>query len=154
MSVSSVIWLISLFFDLRQQRKMAVIRFFLQTVHIHVSKVVRLWLWMFLLNFVQYGRILSVKSQQTINDPADIITNKWPVHPAKTQISLGIHPVWSVFAARSVGSLRPIASSCGQRRLISLGRCPGLSESSQDAQVILLVLLCACSFWKIFISFT
>ena len=25
---------------------------------------------------------------------------KWPVCPAKTQISLGIHPVWSVFAVR------------------------------------------------------
>ena len=25
-------------------------------------------------------------------------TTKWPVRPAKTQISLGIHPVWSVFA--------------------------------------------------------
>ena len=31
-------------------------------------------------------------------------TNKMTVHPAKTQISLGIHPVWSVFAVRSVGS--------------------------------------------------
>ena len=28
----------------------------------------------------------------------------WPVHPAKTQINLGIHPVWSVFAVRSIGS--------------------------------------------------
>ena len=25
---------------------------------------------------------------------------KWHVRPAKTQISLGIHPVWSVFAVR------------------------------------------------------
>ena len=31
-------------------------------------------------------------------------TNKMTVRPAKTQISLGIHPVWSVFAVRSVGS--------------------------------------------------
>ena len=30
--------------------------------------------------------------------------NKVSVHPAKTQISLGIHPVWSVFAVRSMGS--------------------------------------------------
>ena len=27
-------------------------------------------------------------------------TTKWHVHPAKTQISLGIRPVWSVFAVR------------------------------------------------------
>ena len=33
---------------------------------------------------------------------------KWPVHPAKTQISLGIRPVWSEFslsAWRSIGTL-------------------------------------------------
>ena len=41
------------------------------------------------------------------------------VRPAKTQISLGIRPVWSVFAVRSVGSLGPELSSCGQRRLRS-----------------------------------
>ena len=29
---------------------------------------------------------------------------KWHVRPAKTQISLGIRPVWSVFAVRSTGS--------------------------------------------------
>ena len=29
---------------------------------------------------------------------------KWRVHSAKTQISLGIHLVWSVFAVHSVGS--------------------------------------------------
>ena len=28
----------------------------------------------------------------------------WPVRPAKTKISLGICPVWSVFAERSLGS--------------------------------------------------
>ena len=31
-------------------------------------------------------------------------TNKMSVRPAKTQISLGIHPVWSVFAVPSMGS--------------------------------------------------
>ena len=31
-------------------------------------------------------------------------STKWSVLPAKTQISLGICPVWSVFAVRSVGS--------------------------------------------------
>ena len=44
---------------------------------------------------------------------------KW-LRPGKTQISLGIHPVWSVLAVLSVGSLWPKLSSCGQRRLIRL----------------------------------
>ena len=29
---------------------------------------------------------------------------KWPQHPAKTQINLGICPVWSVFAVRFMDS--------------------------------------------------
>ena len=36
---------------------------------------------------------------------------KWHVRPAKTQISLVIHPVWSYFAWRSLGSQGPKASS-------------------------------------------
>ena len=43
----------------------------------------------------------------------------WPVRPAKTQVSLGISPVWSVFAVRSMGSSEPNISSCGQRILWS-----------------------------------
>ena len=47
-------------------------------------------------------------------------TNKVVVRPAKTQISLGIRPVWS---ESSLGALsvtkRPNDSSCGQRRLWS-----------------------------------
>ena len=31
-------------------------------------------------------------------------TNKVTVRPAKTQISLGIRPIWSVFAVRLMGS--------------------------------------------------
>ena len=38
-----------------------------------------------------------------------------------------------VFALHSVGSSGPKLSSCGQRRLIRLGRCPGWSESSLGA---------------------
>ena len=53
---------------------------------------------------------------------------KWPVHPAKTQISLGIHPVWSE-SSLSKGSKPPI--ECKGKTLIKLG-----------TQVILLVLSC------------
>ena len=57
---------------------------------------------------------------------------KWPLRPAKTQISLGICPVWSVFAVRSMGSWGPNGSSCGQRRL--------WSDWADGLTVILLVL--------------
>ena len=46
-------------------------------------------------------------------------TNKMTLRPAKTQISLGICQVWSVFAVHSMGSQGPKLSSCGQRRLWS-----------------------------------
>ena len=65
---------------------------------------------------------------------------KWHVHTAKTQISLGIRPVWSVFA---VHMKKPWVLSypvSAQRTLIRLGGCPGWSESSLGAQVILSVL--------------
>ena len=75
---------------------------------------------------------------------------KWPVQqndvqPVKTQFSLGICPVWSVFAVQSVGSYGPKVSTSKQRRLIRLGGCPSWSESSLDAKFILLVLLCCGS---------
>ena len=68
---------------------------------------------------------------------------KWPVRPAKTQISLGICHLPSlirVFAVHSMDSKGPKVSSCIQRRLIRLGWCPDRSESSLGTQVILLVL--------------
>ena len=37
-------------------------------------------------------------------EPPHDKTNKMSVRPAKTQISLDIRPVWSVFAVRSMGS--------------------------------------------------
>ena len=52
---------------------------------------------------------------------------KWQVHPAKTQISLGIHPVWSVFAARMKKAWVLSYPYSTLRRLIRLGRCPGWS---------------------------
>ena len=70
---------------------------------------------------------------------------KWSVCPAKTQISLGIRPVWSESAVHMkkhwVLSC-PLSSLC---RLIRLGGCPGWPESLLGAHVILLVLLCGGS---------
>ena len=65
---------------------------------------------------------------------------KWPVHPTKTQISLGIRPVWSESSLSA--SWRNHVSLAVAKTLIRLGRCPGWSESSLGAQVILLVLSC------------
>ena len=72
---------------------------------------------------------------------------KWPVCPAKTQISLGICPVWSessLSALRNVGSLATIKHIA--KTLTSLGRYLGWFESSLGAQVILLGLSCCSSF--------
>ena len=41
---------------------------------------------------------------ELIYEPPYDKTNKMTVRPAKTQISLGIRPVWSVFTVRSMGS--------------------------------------------------
>ena len=46
------------------------------------------------------------------------------------------------FAVHSMVRQGPKAFSCGQRRLISQGGCPGLSESSLSVPVILFVLPC------------
>ena len=55
------------------------------------------------------------------------------VSAAKTQISLGIRPVWKVCAVR----FRPSDSSCGQWRL---GGCPCWCESSLCAHILLVLL--------------
>ena len=65
---------------------------------------------------------------------------KWHVRPAKTQISLGIRPVWSVFAVRMKKALALSYPMSAQWRLIRLGGCLGWSESSLGAHAILLLL--------------
>ena len=63
---------------------------------------------------------------------------KWSVHPAKTPFSLGI---WSVFPLH-IKKHWVLSYLYGtQWRLIRLGRCPGWSESSLGAQVILSLLI-------------
>ena len=55
---------------------------------------------------------------------------KWHVCPVKTQISLGMHPVWSVFAVRMKKAWVLSYPLSAQQRLW----CPGWSESSLGAQ--------------------
>ena len=64
-------------------------------------------------------------------------TNRY-VRPAKTQLSLGIRPIWSeslLCALRTQGFFMRTV-----RTLIRLDGCPGWSESSLGAHAILLVL--------------
>ena len=66
-----------------------------------------------------YFRILihlGAKISQLMTKPT-----KWHVRPAKTQISLGIRPVWSVFA------VRPRLLHAEAKPLIRLCGCPDLS---------------------------
>ena len=64
---------------------------------------------------------------------------KWHVRPAKTQISLHIHPVESVFAVCMKKAWVLSYPLGAQQRLIRLGGCPGWSESLLGAHSILLV---------------
>ena len=69
---------------------------------------------------------------------------KWPARPAKTQISLGIHPVWSEsllctqWVAKDPTFLQADSEDSDQT-----GRMPGWSESSLGTQIILFVLSCS-----------
>ena len=47
--------------------------------------------------------------ENLVNEPWHVKTNKMSVRPAKTQLSLGICPVWSVFAVR-MKELGPLAA--------------------------------------------
>ena len=44
---------------------------------------------------ISENKVLANNSESTIKEPPHDKTNKMTVCPAKTQISLGIHPVWS-----------------------------------------------------------
>ena len=59
---------------------------------------------------------------------------KWHVRQAKIQISLGICPVWSVFAVRMKKPCILSYPLSAQWRLIILGGCPDWSESLLGAQ--------------------
>ena len=51
---------------------------------------------------------------------------KWHVRPAKTQISLGVHPVWSVFAVRMKKAWVLSCPLSTHRRPYQTGRMPRL----------------------------
>ena len=80
-------------------------------------------------------KLLTTKNSCNYPQMSHLMTKptKWPVPPAKTQISLGIRPVWSE-SSLFTWVLNYLLSA--QLRLIRLGR----PESSLGALVILLVL--------------
>ena len=87
---------------------------------------------------IMIGGVSGHTNKQTTN-MSHLMTKptKWHVRPAKTQISLGIRPVFTVRMKKAWVLSYPLSA---QRRLIRLGRCPGWSSSSLGAEVILLVL--------------
>ena len=87
------------------------------------------------MGFVKH--ICSALGLLTFELPLDK-TNKMTVRPAKTQISLVIHPVWSASSLSAWRKLRSLATHWAQAKtLIRLGRRPGWSESSLGAHAIL-----------------
>ena len=71
--------------------------------------------------------LLGVQLLQKILEPPRDKIIIMAVRPAKTQISLGIHPVWSVFTVRMKKAwiLSYPLSECTAMTLIKLGGCPG-----------------------------
>ena len=59
--------------------------------------------------------------------------NQRPVRPVKTQISLGIRPVWSESSLSAWRNTRPLTTYWAHRKTL---RCPGWSESALGAHVI------------------
>ena len=77
------------------------------------------------------------------NEPRHDKTNKMNVHPAKTQISLGIRPVWSessLPARRKLGSLATHWAHCEDSD--QTGRMPRLIWVFAGRTLIMLVLSC------------
>ena len=69
------------------------------------------------------------------NEPRHNKTNKVTVRPVKTQINLGIHPVWSESSLCAYWVAKdPTFFMRAAKTLIRLGGCPGWSESSLGAQ--------------------
>ena len=73
---------------------------------------------------------------------------KWYVRPAKTQINLGIRPVWSESSLSTWGNLKSLAIIRAHSKPSEQTEwCPSWFESSQGAKVILLILSWGGSFY-------
>ena len=87
--------------------------------------------------WILYSTHLTFLEQTVRQLNATTKLTKWYVRPAKTQISLGICPVWSesfCLHEETLGSYLPIERTA--KILIRLGRCPGWSKSSLGAHSV------------------
>ena len=116
------------------------------TSHRDFFMVIRNQHWNILLCNSQWALpvVANARNQQSqpsclpsLYEPLHDKTNKMTVRPAKTQIT------WASAQSSLCGQWvanDPRVLQAEQRRLIRLGGCPGWSESSLGAQIILLVL--------------
>ena len=80
-------------------------------------------------------------------EPRHDKTNKVSVHPAKTQISLGIRPVWSEFSLSAWRKLGPLATQWAHSQdSDQTGRMPRLIWVFAGRTLTLLVLSCRGSY--------
>ena len=97
--------------------------------------------WRYCLNRCYYW--ISVTQKEALSDPRHEKTIKVSVRPAKTQISLGIRPVWS---ASSLSAWRKLGSSAAHwvqsEDSDQTGRMPRLNWVFTGRTLILLVLSC------------
>ena len=87
------------------------------------------------------GKLIKKNKNRKLNNKLSRRTTKPTVEnavrPAKTHISLGIRPVWSVFAVRFMDSSGPKCFLLWTAKtLIRPGRCAGWYESSLSTQVV------------------
>ena len=107
------------------------------------------------LSFETYRYELTVQTQirkeqpprgYTVCEPWHEKTNKMTVHPAKTQISLGIRPVWSESLLSAWWKLWPLATHRAHSEdSDQIGRMPRLFSVFAGSTAILLVLSCCGS---------
>ena len=80
---------------------------------------------------------------RSINEPRNDKTNKMSVHPAKTQISLGVRPVWSESSLSAWRNLGPLATHWAHSEdSDQTGRMPRLIWVFAGHALILFVLSC------------
>ena len=84
-----------------------------------------------LLETYTIATINSLHMSRSVTKPT-----KWHVRPAKTQISLGIRPVWSESSLCAQWVAKERFFMLTAKTLISLSGCPGWSESSLGAHII------------------
>ena len=102
--------------------------------------------WQYAYCVYMYVTPRSTKKNKFSNEPTHDKANKMNVRPAKTQISLGIRPVWSessLSAWRNVGFLA--THWVHSEDTDQTGRMPRLIWVKTGRTLILFVLTCPCS---------